>query len=125
VLDPDKAPNDSAAESPPDAGAPTPPPTPPGPPGHSPESVSPMAVTRISGGSPRRAKLRGMDLPPSISAKLCIDEAGRVTSPEVLTQLPAPAAVEIADALRSWRYTPYKVDGVARAACFVVPVRVK
>lgn len=87
--------------------------------------MSPAAVTRISGRSPSPTKIRGVELPSAISAKLCIDEAGQVTSPEVLTELPAATAAEIADALRSWRYTPYKVDGVARAACFIVTFRAR
>jgi len=91
----------------------------------SPASVSPTAVTRISGRSPSPTRIRGVEIPSAISAKLCIDEAGQVTSSEVLTELPVAAAAEIATALRSWRYTPYKVDGVARAACFITTFRTR
>jgi serine/threonine protein kinase len=123
------APDQAPVAPPPPAGsaAPLPAtvPTAPSPPPTSPVSVSPAAVTQISGRLPNPTKIRGVELPSAISAKLCIDEAGQVTSSEVLTELPATTAAEIVAALRSWRYTPYKVDGVARAACFIMTFRTR
>jgi hypothetical protein len=113
-------PNGSAAPPAPGQDIPAPASSPPAPPA----SVSPTAVSKLSGRPPRITKLGGAALPSTISAKICIDEAGQVTASTVLTELPARAATEIADALRTWRYAPYKVHGVARAACFVDSVRV-
>jgi len=89
-----------------------------------PANVPQSAVSKISGRLPSASKL-GPDLPASISAKLCIDETGQVTSSEVLTTLQPRAAMDIADAQRAWRYAPYKVNGTARAACFIGTFRLR
>jgi hypothetical protein len=48
-----------------------------------------------------------------------------VTSSGILTQIPPQAGAEVVSALRTWLYAPYRVDGAARAACFVISFRVK
>ena len=112
-----------AAASPPSPGpaaptAATPPPAaPPGPP---PLTVSGGAVTRISGGLPRISVPASVVLPPTISAKLCIDETGRVTYAAMTTALDPGVAAQIVGTLRDWQYAPYQSGGVARPACFSV-----
>jgi serine/threonine protein kinase len=108
-----------AAPEPPVGAAPAPPV--PDPPPAPPEIVTPTA--KLSGRLPSAAKLGGGALPAIISARLCIDEAGQVTSSDVLTELPARAMAGIADALRTWHYAPYKVKGAARPACFIARVK--
>jgi hypothetical protein len=88
-------------------------------------TIPSTAVSKLSGAPPSITKLGPAELPPEISAKLCIDEAGHVTSSGTLTTLPPQAGAEIVSALRTWQYTPYRVDGAARAACFVISFRVK
>ena len=123
---PDRAPDSAAptdgsvAPTPPDQATPTPAPPAPAPPAVRPASVSPKAVVKLSGAIPRVGRPNSADLPAVISAKLCIDEAGQVMTSDVLTPMQPPAAAEILDVLRGWRYAPYKANGVARAACFVV-----
>jgi len=118
---------DPAAPSPaPDQVTPTPAPPPTQPPllVH-PAIVSPRAVSKLSGDPPNITKLPGEDIPQAISARLCIDETGQVVTSEVLTRLPSHTAVDVANALRSWRYAPYQVDGAARAACFIATIRTR
>jgi hypothetical protein len=65
-----------------------------------------------------------VELPPAITAKLCIDDAGHVSNAEIITPLDPATAAEIVDTLRTWRYTPYTSEGVARPACFPMTFRV-
>jgi eukaryotic-like serine/threonine-protein kinase len=110
----------------PDQATPTPVPPPQPPPRVRPAIVSPKAVSKLSGDPPNITKVHGEDIPQAISARLCIDEAGQVVTSEVLTRpLPAHTAVDIANALRSWRYTPYQVNGAAHAACFIATIRTR
>ena len=103
---------------------PAPPPAPP-PMILRPVSVAPSVVARLSGPTPNVTKFSATELPERISAKLCIDAAGRVNTAELLTPVASDPASEILGALRAWRYAPYKLDGAARAACFAVAFRVK
>ena len=117
--------NGSAAPPVPDQPPPASPPPPSAqPPPAPPASVSPTAVSKLAGRPPRVTKLPGAELPSTISAKICIDDTGQVTASTVLSELAPRTAAEIEDALHAWRYAPYKVHGVARAACFVESVRV-
>ncbi|HEU4734033.1 MAG TPA: PEGA domain-containing protein, partial [Kofleriaceae bacterium] len=86
--------------------------------------VPPSAVSRVSGTPPTITKPRATDLPVPLSAKLCIDETGHVTSAEIVEKIPAAAAAEILGALHTWLYTPYRAGGITRAVCFVVPLHV-
>jgi len=123
----DAPPSGSQVPAPPGHGTPPPAPAPPdtAPGAPTPPTVSSTAVARIAGVPPSISRLGPSELPPEISAKLCIDDAGHVTTAGTVTQLPADVGAEIVGALRTWQYAPYRVDGIARAACFVVSFRVK
>jgi hypothetical protein len=103
---------------------PAPPPAPP-PMIVGPVSVAPSAVAKLSGPTPNVTKFTDTVLPDRISAKLCIDDVGRVKTAELLTPVASDPASEILGALREWRYAPYKLDGAAHAACFAVAFRLK
>jgi serine/threonine protein kinase len=101
--------------------APTPPPAPRGP-----VNVAPHTVKRLSGDAPTFKKVRNAELPAMVSAKLCIDTAGKITSVDVLTkQLDRATVVDMMSTIRGWRYAPYLQNGSAIAVCFVVPFRLK
>jgi serine/threonine protein kinase len=105
---------------------PTPPPAPPPAPSHTaPVTVAPNAVTKLSGSLPNIAKFSKTELPAVAAAKLCIDVNGAVTSVDFITKLEKHAATDLGDALRTWRYTPYREKGIAFSACFVVTLRMK
>jgi hypothetical protein len=82
--------------------------------------VPPNAVKRTSGALPTiKAVVRpGTAIPKSLAAKICIDQRGAVTNVQVL-KATGEVASAFADAIRGWRYTPYKAGGVATPACFV------
>jgi serine/threonine protein kinase len=94
--------------------------------------IAPSAVTKLSGDVPKlstsTAGLGGAHrdaLPAFISAKVCIDPAGSVTSVDPLGKLDRDVRQDLINGLRSWRYAPYKKAGAALAACFVVSLRTK
>ena len=82
-------------------------------------------MTKVAGDPPNIAKLKGVDLPPVIAAKVCIDPSGAVMSADIVSKIDHRAASDLADQLRGWRYSPYKKDGVAMSACFSVAFRVR
>ncbi len=85
-----------------------------------PVTVPPNAVKKRSGGLPRLPTTRE-DVPNGrASAKLCIDTKGRVDSATVYTQMHPRAKSKLRDALKKWRYKPYKQGGKAVPACFAV-----
>jgi hypothetical protein len=88
-------------------------------------TVAPNAVTKVSGSLPNITKFSKTDVPAVAAAKLCIDTAGAVTSVDFVTKLEKHIATDLADALRAWRYSPYREKGIAFAACFVVTLRMK
>jgi hypothetical protein len=90
-----------------------------------PALVAPSAVTKISGETPHLGVSRNVDLPPVVTAKLCIDTDGKVTSAYAITKIERHSAEDLAELLKAWRYAPYKQKGVAVAACFAVSFRVK
>jgi hypothetical protein len=57
-------------------------------------------------------------VPRSLAAKICINETGAVTNVQVL-KLTGEVAAAFAQAIRGWRYTPYRDGGVPTPACFV------
>jgi hypothetical protein len=69
------------------------------------------------------SSLASEKIPANISAKVCIDTGGAVSSASVLTKLPDEAKAILVKAIRTWRYTPYKEDGAAVSACFVASFR--
>jgi hypothetical protein len=87
--------------------------------------VPPTAVSKLSGETPNMGKTKNADIPPVVAAKACIDVTGRVTSVDILTKLDRIAKQDLIDGLLSWHYAPYKKDGTAVPACFVVTLRVK
>jgi serine/threonine protein kinase len=87
--------------------------------------VAPTAVTKLSGETPSMGKAKNADIPPVVAAKVCIDTAGQVTTVDALTKLDRIPKQGLVEGLMSWRYVPYKKDGVATAACFSVTLRVK
>jgi len=86
-------------------------------------TISSTAVTRLSGAPPRVTALPNAEIPPEVTAKLCLDETGHISSAEILTPLDPGIATEIVEVLRTWIYAPYTVDGTARAACFPLTFR--
>jgi hypothetical protein len=59
-----------------------------------------------------------------VSAKLCIDESGAVTSVTLFGVLPRDVEAELRSALRTWRYRPFRKDGAGPVpACFAVGFR--
>jgi hypothetical protein len=90
-----------------------------------PMTVAPTAVTRISGDTPSVGMSKRAEVPSVIAAKVCINPQGAVTSVDILTKLERHTSSDLAATMRSWRYAPYKHNGTAIAACFVVSFRVK
>jgi serine/threonine protein kinase len=84
-----------------------------------PVTVAPNAVKKVSGEIPsiKTVVRRGEEVPKMVSAKICIDVNGKVNKVDVM-KLTGDLADKIEDALRGWRYTPYKQDGLAVPACF-------
>ncbi len=87
--------------------------------------VPPSAVTKLSGLTPTIGKTKRAEVPPVVAAKVCIDLTGRVASVAMLSKLERLTSVDLGHAIKTWRYAPYKVGGVAVSACFVVSFRVQ
>ena len=87
--------------------------------------VPPTAVKRLSGSVPTVGKSKRADVPPVVAAKVCIDTAGKVTTVAMITKLERLTSVDLSNAIQSWRYAPYKQQGIAVPACFVVSFRVQ
>src|SRR5262249_55598812 len=91
-----------------------------------PVTIPPTKVSRTSGAVPSikgSSSLAGEKIPANISAKVCIDTGGSVTSTKVLTKLPEEARSLLERSIKGWRYTPYKDGGSAVPACFVASFR--
>ncbi len=88
-----------------------------------PVMVPSAAVHRLDGAAPRITPPASTALPATITAKLCIDDAGRITSVEMTTPLDPDLAAQITGALRTWQYAPYRAGGTAQAVCFQVAFR--
>lgn len=102
---------------------PLPPTAPPA--GKGPVTVPPSAVTKLSGTTPEIGKSKNIDLPSVVAAKVCIDATGRVTAADMITKIERRAAEDLAGAIRTWQYAPYKQSGVPTPACFAISFRVK
>jgi hypothetical protein len=87
--------------------------------------VAPTLVTRISGSTPTINKSKRGEVPAVVTAKLCIDTTGRVSSVDVITKLERMTVNDLTDALKRWTYAPYKHNGTLSPACFVVNFRVR
>jgi serine/threonine protein kinase len=90
-----------------------------------PRIVPPVAVKKLSGDQPSIAKFKNVQLPASLAAKVCIDEAGKVTSANMMTKIEPRIASDLTDELLDWRYAPYKQGSAAIPVCFVVTFRAK
>ena len=88
--------------------------------------VPPNAVKRTSGDLPKISTIvrPGQEVPKNLSAKICIDAGGTVTSVQVF-KVTGELATKMAAAIRDWRYTTHKVDGRAVPACFVNSFQLK
>jgi hypothetical protein len=82
--------------------------------------VPPSAVRRVSGRPPTIPRQQRAQLPPRMSAKICINRRGRVTAVTVLTEVSGDVARVIEKALTRWRYRPYRSKGTRVSACFAV-----
>ena len=82
-------------------------------------------MTRTGGATPAVQQARGVDVPAVITAKLCIDTAGRVASVQIITKLAAALASDLTATLKGWTYTPYHQHGAAAPACLFIQFRVK
>jgi protein TonB len=83
--------------------------------------VAASAVTKVSGELPPMRVAAADDA--SVTAKLCIDETGRVSSVK-LVKAPADLTSDLSRALSSWKYKPYtNRDSKLSPACFVVSLR--
>ena len=79
------------------------------------------AVTKVSGELPAMRVNAGDDA--AVTAKLCIDETGKVSSVK-LVKAPASLTGDLTRALSSWKYKPYtNRDSKLSPACFVVSLR--
>ncbi len=90
-----------------------------------PITVPPSAVTKLSGTPPEINKSKTADLPPVVTAKVCIDVGGNVASADMLTRIERRPASDLIEAIRSWKYAPYKQSGIPTPACFAISFRVK
>ncbi|NVB78787.1 MAG: protein kinase [Kofleriaceae bacterium] len=90
-----------------------------------PPIVPPNAVTRIAGDVPSVEKFKNVQLPSALAAKLCIDATGKVDSVAMVSKLDRRVAEDLQEALRGWRYAPYKKNGAASPACFVVTFKAR
>jgi hypothetical protein len=87
-----------------------------------PEMIRPDQVKRVSGAIPpldhdRFVSERLGDLGP-VTALVCIDDHGAVTSARIVGTMPDWVRDTVAGGLRSFRFTPYVSRGEARPACF-------
>jgi serine/threonine protein kinase len=121
IVKPPVGPGSAAGTGPGSAAIAVKPPTPPAAPAPTTVPiVPPTSVKRVSGALPQISTINrtGAELPKSATAKICIDRNGVVTSVQVL-KLTGEIADKIASAIRTWRYTPYLLDGKPSGACFV------
>ena len=85
--------------------------------------VAANAVTKLAGDLPAMKSSTGASN-GDVLAKLCIDEAGRVTSARIIKASGGIAANELQRALRGWRYRPYVgQDGEVQPVCFPLSLR--
>ncbi|HEX5059890.1 MAG TPA: protein kinase [Kofleriaceae bacterium] len=87
--------------------------------------VAATAVTKLSGDVPT-LRAKSAEGGGNVSAKLCIDESGHVSSVKIVKGN-LEIASQLEDALSSWRYKPFLRDGKAIPVCFLLsfPVVVK
>ena len=91
----------------------------------SPPVVPPTAVQRVSGDAPSIEKFKNVELPAALTAKVCIDESGKVNAVTMVNKLDRRVAGDLEAALRAWKYAPYHANGMAIPACFIVVFKLK
>jgi serine/threonine protein kinase len=97
----------------------------PAPQARGPIAVSPARTRRVSGAVPPIQFPRWEKAPGQITAKLCIDTQGAVTSVSVTSPVSRNVRTTVEQALATWRYRPVVDAGEAVAACFVTSLRVQ
>ncbi|MEO9157594.1 MAG: energy transducer TonB [Kofleriaceae bacterium] len=63
------------------------------------------------------------DLDGDVLVKMCIDDAGKVTSAKVVKTSPDMPS-DLVGALQQWRYKPYVKDGKPLPVCFALSLQV-
>ena len=86
--------------------------------------VTPDRARRRSGSIPILRGTRSADPIRAITAKLCVDRKGSVTSVSILSKVDAQVKNGLTDALERWRYEPIVEGGAAVPACFATTFRV-
>jgi len=91
---------------------------------------SPLIVTsgrmrRESGGLPRIRLPSGEPAPPQLTAKLCVDPRGSVTSVTVLSAASPLVRASVERDLSRWRYRPVIEGAESVSACFASTFRVQ
>jgi serine/threonine protein kinase/outer membrane biosynthesis protein TonB len=81
--------------------------------------VAATAVTKVSGELP---VMHG-DHDGDVLVKMCIDDAGKVTSAKIVKTSPDMPS-DLVGALQQWRYKPYLKDGKPQPVCFALSLRV-
>jgi hypothetical protein len=87
--------------------------------------VVPPGRTRREGNPPPIRFPRWEQVPKEITAKLCIDPRGSVTSVTVLSRVSSSGRAVVETALSRWRYRPVIEGTEAVAACFATTFRVQ
>lgn len=91
-----------------------------------PHIVPPNAVRKRRGSPPHIHIRPGEDPPPErVSARLCIDRRGKVSSAKVVTSVSSRVRDIVEKVLKRWRYAPYRHKGERVKACFVVTFRTR
>ena len=103
--------------------APPPPARPHPSPSDKPELVPPGSVHRTSGSVPALRVNRGIAVPARLSAELCVDRRGKVSSVSILSVVPDEVRQPLRHALLRWRYRPVRQDGERVPVCFVTTFR--
>jgi hypothetical protein len=94
-----------------------------------PSSAAPILVTpdrahRRSGSIPILRGTRSANPIRAITAKLCVDRKGSVTSVDILSKIESQVRDGLTGALKRWRYDPIVDGGSAVPACFATTFRV-
>jgi hypothetical protein len=89
-----------------------------------PKLIAPNLARRRSGVMPVLRGTRSAGDLRAISAKLCLDRKGTVTSVSVLSKVDGQVKEALVRALSSWRYDPVREGGAAVPVCFATTFKV-
>jgi len=87
--------------------------------------VPPNRVKRVAGAVPPIQFPHWQDAPKQITAKVCVDARGSVTSVKVLSTMSENARTTLERALGHWKYEPVVDGGQKVAACFAATFRIE